>query len=892
MNFMAAEFDLAISGMTCASCVARVEKSLNKIPGVNASVNLALERAHVVLAPEAENITPHELIKAVDHAGYTARLLEQQIPEVIDVGSEKRDVGSEKSARELYSSAARRESARAGRAGQPSTGRGRSSRARALFRRFLLAFLCSIPVVSISMLPSLQFPAWQWWIAAPALVVGIYCAWPFHASAYKGLIHGNFTMDTLVSLGVIASLIWSIWALLFGGAGEPGYHMHMHSFHQISGAAHIYFESAAMIVVFLLLGRWLEARAQHHAGDALRELLSLGADHALLLKRAGDESSKSEKSATGEQHIPKQPHGAHGADVTRSAQGTQGSQGAREIPVHQLLVGDIFRVRPGEQVATDGVVVAGQSAIDASMITGESAPVDVAQGSYVHGATVNTYGTIDVQATRVGEQTTLATMGRLLIQAQAGKAPVQRLADKISAVFVPGVLLLAFIDCVVRLALGMGMESALRSAVTVLVVACPCALGLATPTALLVGSGAASKRGIFLSGPQALEKAYRVSCALLDKTGTLTSGKMSVVSIGTCNDVRVAGQRVAGQRDAVEQCNEREQSDPAEQSDAAGIFLQCALSLEALSDHPLAHAIVAYGRERGISEQKVENFINYPGKGVQGIIAVEELVQKREEAGKKREKAGEGKNSEEKAEGRKIARAGTYAWLRECGLPVPPAVREAVDRMAYQGITPVLVAYGHQVLGWIALADTLRSGSSQAVCELQKMGIEVLIISGDDPRVAQKIGEDLGAQAQGGMLPSDKVRCVREHQSRGERVMMVGDGVNDSAALAAADCSIALGTGADVAKASADITLMHPHPQLIPLALRMARRTLRIIKQNLAWAFAYNIVAIPLALAGFIAPGLAAAAMASSSLIVVSNSLRLRSMASMSSMNSTDSMSI
>ncbi|VEI13453.1 heavy metal translocating P-type ATPase [Trueperella bialowiezensis] len=728
---MPTDIDLAVSGMTCAACVARVEKKLNKVPGVEAVVNLATERAHVVVSDDS--ITPDQLIDVVTKAGYGATVVENpaQADDAAQTAAEERTTD--------------------------------------LWRRFVISAALSVPVVGISMIPALQFPGWQWLVAALSLPIAFWCGWPFHKGARAG------TMDTLVSLGVLASMGWSLWALLFGGAGHIGYTMHMSGIHGLTGKPHLYFESAAMIVTFLLLGRYLEAKSRRSAGDALRALLELGADQAFLVSRGGAEIG-------------------------------------RMIPASELQVGDIFRVRPGETVAADGVVVAGHSAINASLVTGESVPIDVTVGSPVTGATINEQGSLDVRATRVGEETTLAQMGRLLAQAQTGKAPVQRIADRISSVFVPAVIVIALVTLVVRLALGNPVQMALASAITVLVVACPCALGLATPTALLAGSGKLSKLGVLIRGPEVLEGAHRAEVIMLDKTGTLTTGVMSVDEV------------------VAHEATEAE-------------VLTYAASLEAHSEHPIAKAIVRDAQDRGLTLRQVTGFTAVPAGGVVGEI-----------------------------DGERVA-AGKLDWLTDHD--VAP-VRAAAERIAESGSTAVVVTVDRRVIGVIGVRDTLRPEAKEAVDGLRDQRLTPVLVTGDNKAAARTVAAELGIdRVHAGVLPEDKVAIVREWQQKAN-VAMVGDGVNDAAALAQADLSIAMGSGTDVAKAAADITIVNSDIRAIPAALRVSAATLKIIKQNLAWAFSYNLIAIPLAVGGVIVPGIAAFAMASSSVIVVLNSLRLR----------------
>lgn len=760
---IAAERVFSISGMTCAACAARIEKKLNKVPGVHATVNLATEQAHIQISQEAEQIADSELIDIVEKAGYGAVPV-QSIGQLEALSYTADDI--------------------------PDTDEA-AIRMSDLLRRFKISFALSVPIVLISMIPSWQFLGWQWVAALLASVVAFYCAWPFHRAAFRATRHASSTMDTLVSLGIIASILWSFWALFFGGAGTIGYTMYMSGVHLIAEHGvnpHVYFESVAMIVTFLLLGRWLEARSRRSAGNELRALLNLGAATARVVRRSSE----------GESLV--------------------------EIAGHDLRVGDVFLVRPGEKIATDGVVLSGASAVDVSFVTGESIPVEVQQGSEVIGATINTYGVLEVRATRVGAQTTLFRMGRLLAEAQAGKAHMQRLADKVSSVFVPVVLLLAMGDLLCRLAVGNSYENALTSAITVLVVACPCALGLATPTALLVGSSAASRQGILIRSAEVLECAHRVSVALLDKTGTLTRGEMSVACVKPSGTI------------------------PEDQ------ILELAGALESRSEHPIAQAIAREPRTRNLRSPEsfvVTDFYSKPGAGVRGVIELSSQCSV-------------------------PLFVGSLAWVRENGITLSAVTSEAVRAIQAEGKTAIVVANEKEDIGVIVVADSMRPESIEAIEQLKQCRVTPLMLSGDSQAAADNMASRLGISALGGVLPEGKMKVVRDFQARGETVVMVGDGVNDAAALAAADLSVAMGAGTDVAKAAADITIITSDPRLVARAIYISRRTLRIIKENLVWAFAYNLIAIPLALGGVIVPGLAAAAMASSSVIVVVNSLRLR----------------
>ena len=778
---MTEQLDLPITGMTCASCVARVEKKLGKLPGVTAVVNLATEKARVELSPQAEDVEDSILVGTVVKAGYGATVLRR-----IRVGADgQREASAGVDAAEAEAAAARASSARVA----------------DLRRRFFVSLARSAPIVAVSMTPAWQFSGWQWFLGALSVPVALWCAWPFHRAAWRAGRHGSTTMDTLVSLGIVASMGWSLWALLVGGAGEFGYTMHMTGIHGLghAGRPHLYFETAAMIVTFLLLGRWLEARSRRSAGDALRSLLSLGAQEATRTRRA------------------------------------DGTVVEEVVEAGSIEVGDEFLVRPGEKVATDGVVLDGASAVDASLLTGESVPVDVSAGSSVTGATVNTYGVLTVRATRVGEKTTLAQMGRLLTEAQTGKAPVQRIADRISAVFVPAVIAIAAATFAVRLALGNPLETALASAITVLVVACPCALGLATPTALLVGSGRASKLGALIKGPEILESAHAADTIILDKTGTITTGAMGVA------DVRL----LDGDMDEL---------------------VALAAGVERGSEHPVAKAIVGYARERSIAPTPVVDAAAAAGHGISGRM-----------------------------DGR-VVHAGSLTWLESLGVRYRDESADAADMAAPEGAdgshglaataaaapseagaSLVGVSLDGRLLGIFAVRDTLRTETPEAVAELKDLGLRPILVTGDNEATARAIAAQAGVDdVRAGVLPEGKLAVVEGLHAEGRTVAMVGDGVNDAAALAGADLSIAMGSGTDVAKAASDVTIVNSDVRTIGAALRISARTLRIIKENLVWAFGYNVIAIPLAVFGVIVPGLAAAAMASSSVIVVGNSLRLR----------------
>ncbi|QOR48667.1 copper-translocating P-type ATPase [Trueperella pecoris] len=901
--------------MTCASCVARVEKKLNKLDGVSAVVNLATERAHIELDPSAAALSNEELIAVVVKAGYDAALIRRHdavgSPNVLGAGSRsgagsragrESGVGSGSGGGAGSSAPSGGSSAPSGGSSAPGSGnsapagsgsgggpesgefsgaeplatsdphtadeaeRAQAERAQAaqdaadaaakarvadLWRRFKVSAVLSVPVIGLSMFPALQFAGWQWLIAVLSLFIAFWCGWPFHRAAFRAARYGASTMDTLVSLGVIASMGWSLWALMFGGAGGMDYTMHMTGIHGLGHTAspHIYFESAAMIVTFLLVGRWLEARSRHHAGDALRALLELGASEALLVSRADATLSAS---------TPASPAGpSDGRPVTLSdADPITPEATMRMIPASDLRVGDIFRVRPGEKVAADGVVVSGTSSIDASLVTGESVPVDVGPGDPVTGATLNVHGSLDIRATRVGEETTLAQMGRLLAEAQTGKAPVQRIADRISAVFVPGVIAIALATFAVRLAIGNPLQMALASAITVLVVACPCALGLATPTALLVGSGRLSRLGALIRGPEVLESAHRVDTIMLDKTGTLTTGIMSVNAV-----------------------------EPAPDSGLdATALLALAAGLEGHSEHPVAKAIVRAAREEGITPAVVSEFENHSGRGVSGRVNSSALAAGGSTAGSSFAGGSAAGDIGSGSNASTLIAAGRLDWLAN-RLPLDAdhlrsgvgTLRARVGALEETGATVVVIAVNDAVAGLIAVRDTLRPEAAETIAALRAGGLTAVVVTGDNAGAAATVADELGIEdVRAGVLPDQKLQILRELQGAGRRVAMVGDGVNDAAVLAGADLSIAMGSGTDVAKAAADITIVNSDIRAIPASLHVSGRTLTIIKENLAWAFSYNLVAIPLAVFGLIVPGIAAFAMASSSVIVVANSLRLR----------------
>ena len=780
--------DLSVGGMTCASCVARVEKKLNKVAGVNASVNLATESAHVELSAPVD---PQQLVAVVEKAGYSAT-----VTKVEDGAVE----------------AMRKQEAR------------HLAHAADLRRRLIVAATLSVPLMVISMVSAAQFYGWQWVVAALALPVVTWCAWPFHKAAFTNLRHGSTTMDTLVSLGVITATLWSLWALIFGGAGMLGMRMSMEFIPRAqSEHAHMYFESAAWIVTFLLTGRLAEARVRHRSGDSLRKLLQLGAKTAARVNADGS--------------------------VT-------------EIPIDRLQVGDRFRVRPGEKIATDGVVVEGHSAIDASLLTGESLPVDVSAGDEVTGATVNTSGTLVVRATRVGAGTTLSRIAQVVTAAQAAKAPVQRLADRVSSVFVPTVLALAALTFLGWLATGHNAQAAITAAVAVLVIACPCALGLATPTALLVGTGRAAQLGVVIRGPEVLESTRRIDTVVLDKTGTVTTGVMHLAqavffdAAAGVSDAGGAGAQAGAASDGatVVDLGEGVALSPAQLQ-----TLALAQALEIPSEHPVARAIVAGTQLDGVQAPQISEFTNHAGRGVSATVA---------------HAAGQAT----------YAVVGKATWLSQQGVSLEQAEAQ-VRVLEDTGATVVLVASGSdpkslRLRAALAVRDEPKPTTAKAISELKAMGLRPILLTGDNERAAKFIAAQVGIDdviAQ--VLPEDKRDVVARLQGEGANVAMVGDGVNDAAALAqagAAGLGMAMGTGSDVAIEAADITLVRADLEAVVAAIKVSRATLRIIKQNLFWAFAYNVAAIPLAMAGLLNPMIAGATMAMSSVIVVSNSLRLR----------------
>ncbi|WP_446212481.1 heavy metal translocating P-type ATPase [Micromonospora sp. IBSANI012] len=731
--------ELAIGGMTCASCAARIEKKLNRMEGVTATVNYATEKATVRYADE---VTPEDLIATVEKTGYTAVLPPPPTP-----------------------------AGTTGRAAEPA------DELRGLRTRLWVSVALTVPVILLAMVPAWQFTYWQWLSLTLAAPVVVYGGLPFHRAAWINLRHGAATMDTLVSLGTLAAFGWSLWALFFGDAGMPGMtHPFRLDITRTDGAGNIYLEAAAGVTVFILAGRYFEARSKRTAGAALRALLELGARDVAVLR---------------------------GGVETR-------------IPVDQLAVGDRFVVRPGEKVATDGVVDEGTSAVDASMLTGESVPVEVGPGDTVVGATVNAGGRLVVTATRVGADTQLAQMAKLVEQAQTGKAAVQRLADRISGVFVPIVIALAAGTLGWWLGTGAGPTAAFTAAVAVLIIACPCALGLATPTALLVGTGRGAQLGILIKGPEMLESTRQVDTVVLDKTGTVTTGRMALVDVL-----------------------------PAEGVDRAEL-LRLAGALEAGSEHPVARAVAAGAAEAG-ALPPVTAFANAEGLGVTGTVDGHEVV------------------------------VGRLRLLRERGLDVPEEVVRAAGDAEAAGRTAVLAGWDGRARGVLAVADAVKPTSRAAIDGLRGLGLKPVLLTGDNATVARAVAAEVGIdEVIAEVLPADKVDVVSRLQGEGRTVAMVGDGVNDAAALAQADLGLAMGTGTDVAIEAADLTLVRGDLTAAVDAIRLSRRTLAIIKGNLFWAFAYNLAALPLAAAGLLNPMIAGAAMAFSSVFVVANSLRLR----------------
>ncbi|MGW8636309.1 heavy metal translocating P-type ATPase [Streptomyces sp. NPDC055793] len=744
-----AEVELAIGGMTCASCAARIEKKLNRMDGVSATVNYATEKAKVSYGGA---VSVPDLIATVEATGYTAH--------------EPEPVRAEPA---------------------PGTGTaaspGDGDALRPLRQRLVTAVLLAVPVIAMAMVPALQFEYWQWLSLTLAAPVVTYAAWPFHRAALTNARHGAATMDTLISVGTSAAFLWSLWALFLGTAGTPGMtHPFELTIARGDGSGNIYLEAAAGVTAFLLAGRYFEARAKGKAGAALKALLELGAREVTVL-------------------------GADGRE--------------RTVPTAGLAVGDRFLVRPGEKIATDGTVVEGASAVDASMLTGESLPVEVGVGDGVTGATLNAGGRLVVEATRVGADTQLARMARLVEDAQNGKAAAQRLADRVSGVFVPVVIGLALATLGFWLGNGSGPTAAFTAAVAVLIIACPCALGLATPTALMVGTGRGAQLGILIKGPEVLESTRRVDTVVLDKTGTVTTGRMTLLAVHTAG---------ATEEDDV---------------------LRLAGALEHASEHPVARAIADGALERlGGTLPTPEDFANVPGLGVQGVVDGHAVL------------------------------VGRERLLAEWAMALPADLARAKGDAESSGRTAVVVAWDGEARAVLEVADAVKETSAEAIGRLRALGLTPVLLTGDNRAVAASVAREVGidpGSVFAEVLPQDKVDVVKRLQGEGRSVAMVGDGVNDAAALAQADLGLAMGTGTDAAIEAGDLTLVRGDLRAAADAIRLARRTLGTIKSNLFWAFAYNIAALPLAAAGLLNPMIAGAAMAFSSVFVVANSLRLRS---------------
>ncbi|MEU7000428.1 heavy metal translocating P-type ATPase [Nonomuraea sp. NPDC046570] len=726
--------ELSIGGMTCASCANRIERKLNKMDGVVATVNYATEKAKVTFP---EGVDAQQLISEVEKAGYTAALPAPPKQEGQPEPEEADELGP-------------------------------------LRNRLITSLVLSIPVIAMAMIPPLQFTNWQWLSLTLAAPVVVYAGWPFHKAAWTNLRHGAATMDTLVSVGTLAALGWSLWALFFGTAGTPGMtHPFAFTIERTDGSGNIYLEAAAGVTAFILAGRYFESRSKRRAGAALRALLELGAKDVAVL-RDGVET---------------------------------------RVPSDQLKVGDLFVVRPGEKIATDGVIEEGTSAVDASMLTGESVPVEVSPGDPVTGATVNAGGRLVIRATRIGSDTQLAQMARLVEDAQTGKAQVQRLADRVSGIFVPIVIALAVGTLGYWLGTGDGVGAAFTAAVAVLIIACPCALGLATPTALLVGTGRGAQLGILIKGPEVLESTRKIDTVVLDKTGTVTEGKM------TLTDVHL------------EEGEDREE------------VLRLAGALEHASEHPIAQAIA----RAAASTATVEDFANVEGLGVQGIVDGHAVL------------------------------VGRPRLLAEWSQHLSADLERRLHEEQSAGRTAVAVGWDGKARAILVVADTVKPTSKEAIAQLRALGLTPVLLTGDNEAVAATVAAEVGIdEVIAEVLPADKVDVVKRLQGEGRVVAMVGDGVNDAAALAQADLGLAMGTGTDAAIEASDLTLVRGDLRVAADAIRLSRRTLGTIKGNLFWAFAYNVAALPLAALGLLNPMIAGAAMAFSSVFVVSNSLRLR----------------
>ena len=730
------EVELAVQGMTCGACAAKIQKELNEIPGIEAAVNYATESAMVAF--DGDSVSEATVIKAIEHAGYSARVMDDQ-PFDDDL----------------------------------------EARLRAASIRLGISVVFTVPVVLLSMVMAWQFHNWQWWAMGLSAPVVTWGAWPFHKTAFRNAMHGTSTMDTLISVGVIAATAWSIWAVVWGeaiaSAGHAGMTMTQ------SSSSHVYFEVGATVTSFILVGRYLEMRAKHSAGDALRSLLALGAKYATVLR--------------------------DGVEVS--------------IPASVVREGDMIVVRPGEKIAADGVVAEGVSSIDMSMVTGESVPVDVVVGDSVTSATVNMNGRIVVRATRVGAETTFARMAKLVREAQATKAPVQKFADKVSSIFVPTVFIISAATLAGWLYFDGDASKAFTAAVAVLIIACPCALGLATPTALMVGSGRAAQMGIVIKGIDVLQSTRRIDTVVLDKTGTVTTGVMTLVDVMCVDGVT---------RDEA---------------------LQNAGAVEKSSEHPIARAIVRAAEEEVGVLPPLDEFESLPGVGASGRI------------------------------GGTIINVGREEMFRERLVILPKVIRDALTSSRELGHTAVIVTWGGQAKAVISLADQPKPTSAEAIASLRLMGLAPILLTGDNATTARAIAESVGIETDehhlyAGVMPEDKVAVVRDLQERGYAVAMVGDGVNDAAALTQADVGIAMGGGTDAAMQASDLTIVNGDLRSVPDAIRLSRATLRTIRTNVFWAFAYNVAAIPLAASGRLNPMWAGLAMASSSVFVVTNSLRLR----------------
>jgi P-type Cu+ transporter len=733
--------ELAIGGMTCASCAARVEKKLNKLDGVTATVNFATEKAWISMPA---SISTEELIGVVEQAGYSAAV---PVPARPTGTTDRREEAPDEAA--------------------------------GVLQRLLVALALAVPVVVMAMVPALQFRDWQWLSLALAAPVAVWGAWPFHQAALINLRHRAVTMDTLISVGVSAAFAWSLYALFFTSAGSPGMRMPFALLAEHAGESATYLDVAAGVTVLVLLGRYIEARAKRRSGAALRALASLGVKDAAVL-RAGREV---------------------------------------RVPVDQLAVGDLFVTRPGEKVATDGVVDSGNSALDTCLLTGEPVPAEVTAGDPVTGGTMNLSGRLVVRVTRVGADTQLARIARLVEEAQSGKAPVQRLADRVAAIFVPIVIGIAAATLVAWLATGHGAGAAFTAAMAVLIIACPCAMGLAAPTAILVGTGRGAQLGILIKGPEVLESTRAIDTIVLDKTGTVTTGTMSLVGVAAA---------------------------PGEEPDE---ILRLAGAAEDGSAHPIAAAIADGGRQRlGQELPPADQFASHHGLGITAVVS-----------------------------GHLVA-VGRASWLQaEWAEPVPAVLDDRAAEAEAAGQTAVFAAWDGRVRGVLVVADMIKVTSAEAVARLRDIGLRPVLLTGDNERAARAIAAQAGIdEVIAGVLPEGKAAIIKELQAAGRVVAMAGDGVNDAAALAQADLGLAMGTGTDAAIESSDLTLVRGDLRAIPESIQLSRRTLRAIKGNLFWAFAYNTVAIPLAALGLLSPLIAGAAMAFSSLFVVSNSLRLR----------------